>query len=125
MVTSIPQPSFAAGKVLASPLKSPVLLSGPGKYQVTGLAFSPDGRKLAAVNGFGLLHQWRLEDSILLGIDQTYRGSVIYSPNNRILAIWQHTAAFYQAQNNQLLYILGNHVGSLKRLWNLHQTAVH
>ena len=72
--------------------------------------------KSAAVNGFGLLHQWRLDDSVLLGIASTDNKNVVYSPNSSVLAIWLFTAAFYQAQNNQVLYALGNHVGNLRDL---------
>ncbi len=113
---SILQKSLVRRKCWLHHPKSPLLLSGPGKYQVTGLAFSPDGTKLAAVNGFGLLHQWRLEDGGLLSVTPTDNKNVVYSPNGSVLAIWHYTAAFYQAQDNQLVYILGNHAGDLRDL---------
>ena len=82
--------------------------SRPGGYWIS-LAFSQDGRKLAALNAFGLLHQWRLEDSKLLSITHTDNDSVIYSPRGDVLATWQYTVSFYQGQNYQLIYILGTH----------------
>ncbi|MEW5873330.1 MAG: hypothetical protein AB1894_28985 [Chloroflexota bacterium] len=106
----------AALKVRAAPPKSPAQLSGPGKYVVTGLAFSPDGQKLAALNGFGLLHQWRLQDGALLRVTPTQSWYVTYSPPGNTLATWRYTASFYLSQGNQAVYVLDNYAGPVNDL---------
>jgi WD40 repeat protein len=108
---------FSVGaKVHARPPARPALLSGPGKYSVTDLTFSMDGQTLAGLNGFYLLHRWRLEDGALTSIIQTSGDRLIYAPDGNIMGIWRHTAAFYRANSNELIYILGNHVGGVTDL---------
>ena len=105
-----------AAKVRAKPVIRPAQMSGPGKYIVTGQAFSQDGQTLAGLNGFGMLHQWRMADGALLRITPTDSRQVIYSPDGAMLASWDYTAAFYRVQSGELVYVLGNHPGYISDL---------
>jgi WD40 repeat protein len=97
-------------------LPAPPPRSGPGKYIVTGVAFSPDGRTLASRDGFGFLRQHRVKDGALLSAVSKAESYVKYSPDGSVLVSWDYTAQFWSARSGESIYVLGNHVGYISDL---------
>ena len=103
-------------KVAAMPPKSPTFLSGPGRFSISGLAFSPDSQILSACNGFGYQSHWRLHDGALLRTDTVNGGKLIYSPSGDTVVSVRSTVEFRQASSGELIFVLGNHAGSANDL---------
>lgn len=56
-----------------------------GSFRGTGVGWSPDGTRLAAVDGTGTLQIWRAGDGVLIGatpVFTTYTGRVAWSPRS-------------------------------------------
>jgi WD40 repeat protein len=61
-----------------------------GSFRATGLGWSPDGTRLAAVDGTGTLQVWRAGDGALVGatpVFTTYTGRVAWSPRSDAVAV--------------------------------------
>ena len=61
-----------------------------GSFRATGMGWSPDGTRLAAVDGTGTLQVWRAEDGALVGttpVFTTYTGRVAWSPRSDAVAV--------------------------------------
>ena len=61
-----------------------------GSFRATGMGWSPDGTRLAAVDGTGALQVWRAEDGTLVGttpVFTTYTGRVAWSPRSDAVAV--------------------------------------
>jgi WD40 repeat protein len=93
----------------------------PGR--VTGAAFSPDGRCLAAVAFRSPLRVWDLSTGTsVVGIEGPEvtgnRRGVAFSPDGRSLAATchDHTAGVWQVPSGALLYSVKGHVGPLNAL---------
>ncbi|MBL8927932.1 MAG: hypothetical protein JNM77_17150 [Pseudonocardia sp.] len=62
-----------------------------GSFRATGMGWSPDGTRLAAVDGTGTLEVWRAEDGTLVGatpVFTTYTGRVAWSPRSDAVAVY-------------------------------------
>jgi WD40 domain-containing protein len=61
-----------------------------GSFRATGMGWSPDGTRLAAVDGTGTLQVWRAGDGTLVGatpVFATYTGRVAWSPRSDAVAV--------------------------------------
>ena len=61
-----------------------------GSFRATGLGWSPDGSRLAAVDGTGALQVWRAVDGALLGstrVFASYTGRVAWSPRSDAVVV--------------------------------------
>jgi len=106
---------------LQTPDLQPIVTPPPGKYQfpmdnyhISDLVFSPDSQVLAVRNEFGWLHQWRLQDGVLLRVDNTIAGQLAYSPDGKILVAFGGPAEFRQSNSGKLLHTLEDHAGSVR-----------
>ena len=84
--TTAASPSAAADTLAA--MRS--LAGYRGSFRATGIGWSPDGTRLAAVDGTGTLQVWRAEDGALVGatpVFTTYTGRVAWSPRSDAVAV--------------------------------------
>ncbi len=86
---------------------------------VYGLAFSPDGRRLATTCRDGHVRVWRLPDKKLLHELQSHRGeagAVAFSPDGGLLASGgdDGRVVVYESANYRVLHVLENPAGQTK-----------
>ena len=61
-----------------------------GSFRATGVGWSPDGTRLAAVDGTGTLRIWRAADGAAVGavpVFATYTGRAVWSPRSDAVAV--------------------------------------
>ncbi|MBK9051141.1 MAG: hypothetical protein IPL78_09550 [Chloroflexi bacterium] len=91
-------------------MAAPEQFTGPGWWQITDLAFSPDGQTLAAASGYGVVRLWNLQDGTLQGrLSTMHRPKIAYSPDGHTLTAWNGLVQFWQPDTHSLLTTLEHH----------------
>ncbi len=86
---------------------------GVGEWIIDGMAFSPDGKRLAVALGIGVLTQWDVESGKLLWMDVDAGPNVLYSPSGDVLASGGYTVRFHDADTGSRVATLGDHMGGV------------
>lgn len=73
-------------------LAAPALRSGPGPYVIWSVAFTPDGKTIAASTGFGHVEVWDFPSGDYLGRLQGMAGNLAYLEDRERLFSWNSGA---------------------------------